>query len=398
MGHRTKTLRPLRIAAYLLGGCLAAPAAFADDVAQDVEIDPARIDAVQAERRGFEALNGPRGATDPAAASRWLERAAAENRPNAQIALARLYWDGRGVQKDTKRALELVRAAADHGIASAQSFLGWAYLTGSEVEQDFGQALRWLTAAARQEDGYALLLLAQMYNRGEGVDRNEPLAVRLLERSAELGHPPACLAAAGLYLHGEAAHKDVRRGMHVLRKAADADQPGAAYALGREYLFATRVRRDGALASQWLTRALQSQHRLAAMWLSEMHAKGLGVAKDAQRAGTLLEEALAAATASEKNEFAWELSVLPDAQLRNGALAIKVLQPAVAAAEHPSPAHIDTLAAAYAEAGQFDQAIETQLAAIAAASSAKLSDAEQDRFRQRLDLYQRKQPYREAPQ
>jgi hypothetical protein len=55
---------------------------------------------------------------------------------------------------------------------------------------------------------------------------------------------------------------------------------------------------------------------------------------------------------------------------------------------------LDTLAAAYAEAGKFDKAVEFQQKAVETAAQ----DAEEDRLRERLKLYQGGKPFREAPQ
>ena len=59
----------------------------------------------------------------------------------------------------------------------------------------------------------------------------------------------------------------------------------------------------------------------------------------------------------------------------------------------PSSTHLDTLAAAYAETGQFDRAVETQREAIAALLAADMG--EQEGLERRLQAYQRAQPWRE---
>ena len=64
------------------------------------------------------------------------------------------------------------------------------------------------------------------------------------------------------------------------------------------------------------------------------------------------------------NNLAWLLATLDDAELRDGKRALAHASVAVEA--EPSPAHLDTLAAAYAETGQFDRAIVIQREALAA--------------------------------
>jgi hypothetical protein len=55
-------------------------------------------------------------------------------------------------------------------------------------------------------------------------------------------------------------------------------------------------------------------------------------------------------------------------------------------------AYVDTLAAAYAETGDFGQAIKFQKQAI---ENTDVADADRKGMKERLALYQRKTPYRE---
>ena len=141
-------------------------------------------------------------------------------------------------------------------------------------------------------------------------------------------------------------------------------------------------------------RAADAKHSLGSLWLSELHAKGLGVPKDPARAEKMLQAALSTAKLSEKNLFSWALSVAPDEQLRNSALAIRVLEPALAAEKQKSPTYLDTLAAAYAEHGQFDKAVATQTDAIQTVRRARPVEP-LPAMEQRLELYRAGKAYRE---
>lgn len=348
-----------------------------------------------AEQRAFDFLLGEGRPVDRAQATRWFEQAAKAGRPVSQWMLAQRYAGGDGVPKNAARAIELLRASAEQGVAGAQSLLGWVYLAGADVKPDEAQALQWLTAAAKQEDGYAMGLLAQMHGRGAGVPANAELARRLLFRAVELGDANSCRHAAMLLLYGPAEQRDAPRGMHVLAKAAELQDLHAEYLLARQYLLGKNVPRDVALAVKWLTSAYESEHWLAAMWLSELYSKGIGIARDQHRADEILGKALSAATIEAKNEFAWELSVAIDPQFRNGALAVRVLQPALAAADEKPAQYIDTLAAAYAELGRFDDAVSTQRQAIAALPRTPVDPTLRAELSKHLDLYQRGEPYRE---
>ena len=63
------------------------------------------------------------------------------------------------------------------------------------------------------------------------------------------------------------------------------------------------------------------------------------------------------------NNLAWVFATAPDAVFRNGNRALELAERAVELDREA--ATLDTLAAAYAEVGRFDEAIRTQLQAIA---------------------------------
>ena len=93
------------------------------------------------------------------------------------------------------------------------------------------------------------------------------------------------------------------------------------------------------------------------------------------------------------NNLAWILATNPDAKIRNGAEAIRHAKAAVAATGGDEPGFLDTLAAAYAEAGKFSEAVKTAQRALSAVTAKKQVDlAEQ--IESRLKTYQRGEPYR----
>jgi tetratricopeptide (TPR) repeat protein len=81
------------------------------------------------------------------------------------------------------------------------------------------------------------------------------------------------------------------------------------------------------------------------------------------------------------------LAACPDAAVRDGKKALDVARRAYELAKGPT--ELAALAAAHAELGEFDQAVEWQEKAIAAAPKTS-----SDQYRERLKLYQDKKPYR----
>jgi WD40 repeat protein/tetratricopeptide (TPR) repeat protein/tRNA A-37 threonylcarbamoyl transferase component Bud32 len=95
--------------------------------------------------------------------------------------------------------------------------------------------------------------------------------------------------------------------------------------------------------------------------------------------------------ATNYNSQAWTLATHPDALKRDGPGAVRLAERAVAVTERKHPEFLDTLAAAYAEKGDFTKAINVQKEAIALLQTER---ARQD-YASRLELYEHNSPYRD---
>jgi tetratricopeptide (TPR) repeat protein len=95
------------------------------------------------------------------------------------------------------------------------------------------------------------------------------------------------------------------------------------------------------------------------------------------------------------NARAWQMATCPDARFRDGPKAISLATKACERFEWKDPDYIATLAAACAEDGRFDQAVEKQKLAISLLNDSH--EARRKTFEERLALFEKKQPYREPP-
>ena len=94
------------------------------------------------------------------------------------------------------------------------------------------------------------------------------------------------------------------------------------------------------------------------------------------------------------NNLAWLLATSPDPNIRDGQRAIELAGRAGALTNFKQTIFVGTLAAAYAEAGRFDDAMATAEKACALAEKSGEPDLLK-RNQDLLELYRRHQPYRE---
>jgi len=94
------------------------------------------------------------------------------------------------------------------------------------------------------------------------------------------------------------------------------------------------------------------------------------------------------------NDLAWRLATSPDATARDGAQAVHFAEKASALAGGSSPGILDTLAAAYAEAGRFDDAEKTAAEALRLAQAQNSTDIAGE-IEARLVRYRAGQAYRQ---
>ncbi len=92
------------------------------------------------------------------------------------------------------------------------------------------------------------------------------------------------------------------------------------------------------------------------------------------------------------NARALFLATSPDDSVRNGIQAIADATKACEISEWKNAVFVNTLAAAYAEAGKFDEAVKQQERALALAV-----DSSRPPIQSHLDLYKQRKPYRESP-
>ncbi len=212
--------------------------------------------------------------------------------------------------------------------------------------------INWLTRLT--DDGYANYLLGTLYLDFEKPARNEDRARRLLSKATDAGIADAQFRLAILLLD-----EDANRALELLIEAAATGHARANELLGEYYHLGRFVQKDLTVAHDYYMKAAAS--------------------------GSL----------QARNNLAWLLATAPSEFLRDGKRAVATIRPI--ALLYGDWQHLDTLAAAYAEAGEFDAAVEAQRQALMATQSSDEAAPEELilQMRDRLDLFQRQVPFRE---
>lgn len=97
-----------------------------------------------------------------------------------------------------------------------------------------------------------------------------------------------------------------------------------------------------------------------------------------------------------RNNLAWIFATYPDDSIRNGRRAVELAESASVLPGGDTPIVLRTLAAAYAEAGDFSKAIDTEQRAWDL-SIGQGNKSLAETLRHELELYQQGKPYRESP-
>lgn len=364
----------------------------------------------------------------------------------AQVSLGAVYYYGEGVEPNYDLAFTLFTSAAENEHPAAYFHLGLANLYGKGVPKDVASARQWLTKAAELDYAPAMEHLAHSYRQGQS-DAPEPLvAKQWYDQAIASGSDNAKIALAYMYAKGELGTKDAGTAVAMLTEAADEGSTSAQIALSQYYLTGDGVKEDPAKALALLTEASAKGSAQADFRIGFLHQTGQGTKRDADKArayyskaannGVLiaqkhlalmlvqsssaddnaegvqwLKRAASSAEPEALNDLAWVLATSKHNQLRDGESALRHAQLAVdgeraGASDRDSlPSYLDTLAAAYAELGRFDEAIEAQTQAVAlelASVAQKPTDTQQpasgevlQALNRHLDAYKNRQPWRE---
>ena len=238
---------------------------------------------------------------------------------------------------------------------SHQLSLNHLGILAEHVEQDIAAAAVWYGQASDLGYPASMVNLGNLKRSGRLGRAANVEAFLLFQRAWELGYETALAPLGEMYLYGRGVSKDTEKGLGLLTMAVEAGQITAHYELGRAYENGVGVDRDYRLAAEHYRLAAIEGHAASQGALGYLYRRGHGFIKNFVEAARWYRLAAEQGDVTAANRLAWIMSTCPVKEVCNGRVAKEFAQLAVTA--DPSATNLDSLAAAHARMGEFDEAL-----------------------------------------
>ena len=149
---------------------------------------------------------------------------------SAYSALAAMYFDGRGVEKNYDKAFEYATIANEKG-AGGNYLLGQMYYFGRGVEKNYTKAMEYFKKIEDRVSN-ALYYIGLMYYYGEGVAQNYNSAFDYFKKADSKEVPRASYYLGVMHYYGEGVDKNNKPAFDYFKKADNKEVSEASYYLG----------------------------------------------------------------------------------------------------------------------------------------------------------------------
>ncbi|MFH0799001.1 MAG: PDZ domain-containing protein [Pseudomonadota bacterium] len=216
----------------------------------------------------------------------YYEEAGSQKDAVALYNLALAYYQGSGVPKDMKKAVELLQRAADLNYSMAQAYLGMMYANGEGVPQDYAKAVEWYRKSAEQGNAFGQASLGVMYAKGHGVPQDYAKAMELFRKSADQGNADGQSNLGVLYAKGDGVPQDYAKAAELFKKSAEQGNAGGQYRLGWMYAEGHGVPQNYAKAAELYRKSAEQGNSEGQYGLRVLYAEGHGGPKNLAKAAS----------------------------------------------------------------------------------------------------------------
>jgi len=157
----------------------------------------------------------------PEAAYGAVRQAAQAGQVAAQLALAQMFMEGKGVARDPQAGLMWYSVAASNGSATAMNMAGRCHELGEGTAADPSLAAAWYRRAADAGLDWGMYNLANLLATGRGVGKDVARALALYTQAAQLGHAKSMNLLARHLEEGLETPRDPQAALAWYRRSAE---------------------------------------------------------------------------------------------------------------------------------------------------------------------------------
>ena len=211
----------------------------------------------------------------------------------AMHALAIMYENGFGVEKDLAQAFMLYKKAGNGGVAASSVRAGLMRFQGlGDLPLDLKAAAGWFGQGARNGDVQGMFLIGMAWKNGQGVQRHAEMAEKWLKKASDAGYTPATVELADFYRHlrnyshtSRIKRLSATELVKLYEKAARKGNANAMFQLGYYY---ERNHISQSKAIRWYRASAKLGSGLAQYALGQIYMEGQGLRKNEKKAFELI--------------------------------------------------------------------------------------------------------------
>lgn len=201
--------------------------------------------------------------------------------------VAQMFYEGVGVAENKDKALEWYLKAANKGDAESMRMVGIAYQEGIILTKNIENARYWYEKAAKEGDVIAMVKYGRMLERGIAGKTDKDLAIAYYKKATEAGNTEAMALLGQAYDN----RGNITEAKEYYEKALAAGEPLAMRCLGKWYANGYNIEPDKQKAFELYEKAANKQDAEAMLYLAEMYEQGVATSKDNEKAFNWYEKA-----------------------------------------------------------------------------------------------------------
>ncbi|KAG1088916.1 hypothetical protein G6F42_020131 [Rhizopus arrhizus] len=225
----------------------------------------------------------------------YLMKSAENNNMYAQFLIGVHYERGFDITQDLEKAKDYYGKSADRGFPDAQAALGSRLI----AEANYAQGIEWLEKAVQMGNSRAHVQLGILYDKGEGIQQNNDMALLHYKAAVENNNHAAQYILGLVYYFGRLGRqKNHKEAIRLIKQSAMAGLPYAQRVLGQLYQQGSiisshdstnsdnrlRTKKNEREAIRWYKRAAAGKDVCAMGILGKCHEHGIGVDIDLEKA------------------------------------------------------------------------------------------------------------------